>query len=339
MKIAWFTFILIFPLTTLAADDAVTTTSDASSAVAAEPNLDHSMIRIQGVLDGYQPLTVAGQEIEATYIEETLGEEHGIIVLFHDQGEALENKAITPLRHSLPEYGWSTITVALDYPYEPEIHLHDPDAVARQQATGKAVQANKDAEDKKKADENKEPAWDDEEPEEVADVEVPEDETKEVPKAEKLPPVANIERLEAVMSFIQSKNLERIVFVGHGAGGDKAIELLGQLKTPVSSLILIGTPELSTNDVWETLAFPILDIYGSNDTAFIAKAVKQRKKIMKKIESGNYEAREVIGADHVFYGLQPQLTLLIRSWLHKVFLASGELSAVDSDRPLVPVAR
>ncbi len=339
MKLAWFTFIFLYPLIIFAADDAGDASIDASGAIEASSGSDHSMMRVEGQLEGYQPLTVAGQKIEATYQEETSGDEHGIIVFFHDQGDAFENKAITPLRHSFPEYGWSTITVALDYPYVPEIHLHDPQAVANQQAIGKAKQANEDAEAKKKADENKEPAWDDEEPEETPKVEIPEGETKEASKVEKLPPVSNIERLEAVMSFIQSKSVGRIIFVGHGKGGEKAVELLGQLKTPISALILIGTPELTTNEIWETLTFPILDVYGTNDSIYVAAAVKKRKKIMKKIASENYETREVVGADHVFYGLQPQLTSLIRSWLHRVFIASDDASAVDSDRPLVPVAR
>ncbi|OUR63623.1 hypothetical protein A9Q79_09795 [Methylophaga sp. 42_25_T18] len=342
MKIAWFKFILIFPLIVFAAGEEGVVVDDAASETlnAGVQITNHNMIRTQGELDGYQPLTVAGQEVEATFLEETSGEEHGIIVFFHDQGDAFENKGITPLRHSLPEYGWSTLTVALDYPYEAELYLHDPNAVAREQAIGSENKAKEDAEVAKDAAKDKEPAWDDEEPEEVPEVEIPEEGKTEEANVEKLPPVSNIERLEAVLSFIQAKNVERIVFVGHGKGGEKAVELLGQITTPISALVLIGTSKFASDEVWKTFEFPVLDIYGTNDFSHVASAVEHRKTIMRRIGSKNYESRKVIGADHVFYGLQPQLVSMIRRWLHRIFLAPiEEVSALDGQRPLVPVAR
>ena len=121
MKIAWLTFILFTPLVVFAAGEEGAAVEDkAKETFETEVKItNHDMIRTQGVVGGYQPLTVAGQEIEATFLEETLGEEHGIIVFLHDQGDSFENKAITPLRHRLIEYGWSTLTIALNYPYLP----------------------------------------------------------------------------------------------------------------------------------------------------------------------------------------------------------------------------
>lgn len=41
---------------------------------------------------------------------------------------------------------------------------------------------------------------------------------------------------------------------------------------------------------------------------------------MKKAGNDNYEIREILGADHVFYGLKPMLESTIRSWLYKHFV-------------------
>ena len=89
-------------------------------------------------------------------------------------------------------------------------------------------------------------------------------------------------------------------------------------------MILVNTAALETDEVWETFAFPILDIYGSNDDAVIEKAVKHRKKVMKIAQNPNYQLREVMGANHVFYGMTDQLTSVIRSWLNKRFIEQEE---------------
>jgi hypothetical protein len=99
-----------------------------------------------------------------------------------------------------------------------------------------------------------------------------------------------------------------------------AIELLDKLTTEVSALILIGTSQLETDQVFETLAFPILDIIGSNDHDDVKPAAKHRKKLMKQAGNSSYALREIKGADHVFYGLLPQLTITLRSWLNKYFV-------------------
>lgn len=279
---------------------------------------DVRMIREQGNVIGYQPLTVAGQEIDATFLEETIGKDHGVIVFFHDRGRGYENYGITPLRKAFPEYGWSTLSIALDYPYQPNIYLYDASQVAKE-----AANAAKEAKAAKKEDPNKEPAWDDEIPEEEEE-EIEPEEKEEQAEVKKLPPISNIQRIEAVMTFLKSKEAERIVFVGHGAGGDTAVTLLGELKTPVEALVLVGTAQLTSDDVWETFKFPILDIYGSNDLDGVDTAVKQRRKLMNRAGNPYYGVREVTGADHVFYGLQPQLILTIRSWLHKQFVETVE---------------
>ena len=111
----------LLPLNVIAA---VEDTEMAEQADAVETKSKTSMRRQTSPVVGYQALSVAGQAIDATYLEETFGERHGAIVFFHDQGEQFESPGvITPLRHQLAEYGWSTLTLSLDLPFEPKVML------------------------------------------------------------------------------------------------------------------------------------------------------------------------------------------------------------------------
>ena len=107
--------LVLLPLSVFAADEVDTTSTNATTtdAAAAGKTDDMIMLRQTQPIAGLQALTVAGQEIDATFLEETLGEQHGVVVLFHDQGEELESLGvITPLRHELLQYGWSTLTLS-----------------------------------------------------------------------------------------------------------------------------------------------------------------------------------------------------------------------------------
>jgi len=303
-------FLLVFPFIASAADeekpvDAKTT--DEKTIVSELPASDHSMLRHEGLPQGFQPLTVAGQEIDATYLEETRGDYYGVIVFLHDQGEQFENQVISPLRKTFPEYGWSTLTLALDYPFEPEIYL-----------SGSEIEISDNKTNEKDSDKPAEPK--------TAEPEKKQEKTVDSAAEEKsktetvLPAVSNTERIQAALEFVKSKDIERIIFVGHGAGGNLAIELLETQSEEVSALVLIGTSQLETDQVFETLTFPILDIIGSNDYDDVKPAVMHRKKLMKQAGNNDYAVREIQGADHVFYGLQPQLTLTLRSWLNKHFV-------------------
>jgi hypothetical protein len=46
------------------------------------------MVRQTSPVLGYQALSVAGQDIDSAYREETLGERHGVVVFFHDLGRS-----------------------------------------------------------------------------------------------------------------------------------------------------------------------------------------------------------------------------------------------------------
>lgn len=279
--------LFILPLNIYAADEDSTAEAEMT-----KTQIDKSsgIVSQSSPIKGYQPLTVAGQEIEATYLEETLGERYGAIVFLHDHARELEDQGVvTPLRHQMPQYGWSTLTLALNYPFEPAILLSP--TVEDASEAGSAEPATEEKE------------GDDEQQDKLL-----------------LPPISNIQRLDAAIAFLRAKEIDRIIYVGHGTGGNLAVELLDTETTPIQALILVGTPKLKMNEVFKTFKHPILDLYGDNDLDGVAEAVQQRKVIMKRTGNGQYAIREISGADHFFTGLETILVNSLRGWLRSTFL-------------------
>jgi len=293
-KTVWLSLLLVgfLPCSVMAADEE---TAPEMGDVNVESD-NNRMLRQTSSVEGFQPLSVAGEEINAAYIEETLGERHGAIVFFHDNGEQFESQGVvTPLRHALPKHGWSTLTLAFDYPYEPKILLAVDDATAEQEpVVDEASQDNAET------------------VEEAADEPAP------------LPAISNQDRIQAALAFLQAKDVRRIIFLGHGAGGDMAIELLDTIKTPVSALILVGATARPENDVFSGFNFPMLDIYGANDLDAVPDAVQHRKMLMKRIDNTRYQTRRIEGADHIFLGLDATLTATVNGWLRKQFVEQAD---------------
>jgi len=53
-----------------------------------DPSSKNVMVRQTSPVLGYQALSVAGQDIDSAYSEETLGERHAVVVFFHDLGRS-----------------------------------------------------------------------------------------------------------------------------------------------------------------------------------------------------------------------------------------------------------
>lgn len=239
------------------------------------------MLNIESDVAGYQPLAVAGEQIDAAYMEETYGQRYGAVVLFHDLGKQYETRdVITPLRHALPNYGWSTLTLTLDLPVNANVLLST------------------------KLEQNDEQQVD-------TGTEQSADETS-------MPAVSNEQRIQAALAFLEAKGIKRILFLGHGDGGKVAIDTVSKSLLPISGLILVNTSE-TVEQLTEGLRIPILDIYGSNALAGTETAVKKRALQMKRNKNTAYVSRKVIGANHVFYGLDTMLSQHLRGWLKKSY--------------------
>ena len=297
LQIAWLSLIFsaLLPFSVIAAneDDSASSETETTQTDADVSSSEESMLRQIRPIYGFQTLTIAGQEIDATYIEETFGERHGAIVLLHDEGGQIDSSGlVTTLRHDLPDYGWSTLTLSLNYPFEPKILLSSslegvkgekPEDLSKQQTEDKTV-----------------------------------DSEQAEPKL--LPPISNQQRIEAALAFLQEKDIKQIIFLGHGKGGLVAVEVMSSITIPIFGLIMVGTPALPTNDQFTNMGQPILDIYGNRDLARVFRAVKGRKIQMRREANTNYSERKIDGADHDFNGLELVLTSTIRGWLNTAFI-------------------
>ena len=240
------------------------------------------MMRQTSPVLGYQALSVAGQDIDSAYHEETLGERHGVVVFFHDQGEAFEsNGVVTPLRRRLIDYGWSTLTLSFDMPFNTNVMLSASLEQKLEVGTEESESVN------------------DEDP-----VESEMDLATEGDGAAQndLPPVPNLERVEAALAMIQAKGFERVIFLGYGKGDEMAINMMKSQTLPVEGLILIDMPRINISDDFKALEIPVLEIFASQGLLGVDKAVKQRKVAMKRGAKTNYAVRRILGANHVFYG-------------------------------------
>jgi predicted esterase len=265
-----------------------------------------SMMRQISPVTGYQPLSVAGQNIDAAYMEERLGERYGAIVFFHGQGEAFESQGvITPLRHSLAEHGWATLTLSFNLPFESNVML----SASMEEKEASSADGVSDSEEQDEGDFDGQAT----KGANVDDKGVKTD----------LPPIPNLERIEAALAMLQAKGIERVIFLGHGKGAELAIELLDSQTLPVAGLILVGMSEIEVDDDFKGLEIPVLEVYGELGLLGVDMAVNQRRAIMKRVAKTNYDVRRVLGANHVFYGLEPMLLLTVRSWLKATFVQQG----------------
>ncbi len=255
---------------------------------------DTAMLHFQGEIDGFQTFSVADQQIAATFLADQLGENYGAVILLHDAAQGIDSPGvISTLRHQLPQSGWSTLTLELDYPSEPNILL-SPSLSLDGTVEGDQKPAEKPAE-------------------------APSEDSS-MDKEIKLPAISNQQRVEAALAFLNAKNIRRIVLLGHGQGGVAAVTLLDVITTPMMGLILVATPELEADAPFETMKQPILDIYGERDDNSIVDAVQHRKLLMKRTDNSNFSERRLAVADHDFTGVESLLMATIRGWLRAQFV-------------------
>lgn len=271
---------LISPSQLLAADKNPSENNKIQMDGQEQQSTDNNSYQVNSPVAGFSPLTVAGEQIDAAYIEENYGERKGAVVLFHDQGEQFEsNGVITPLRHALPEFGWSTLSISLDLPFESNILLS---------ASLEKAESDGEAEDVKT-----------------------------------LPVASNEQRIAAALAFLKEKDYERIIFIGHGQGGDLAFDTLQNSSEGIAALVLISTSAITKQEEFGLVELPVLDVMGSRDLAGMKQAVAQRKVMMKRNGESNYTGREIIGANHVYYGLEPMLISTLQGWLKTQFDQQG----------------
>lgn len=252
-----------------------------------------NMSRLGGQLAGFTPLMVGEEQIPALFLEQTLGEPRGAILLLHDLGENMDSSTLAALRSRLPASGWDTLSVALNY--------YAVDAAA----TAPLAPAIAEEADAIVADE----------------APVPEAPTQDEPTPNDAPVVptaaTNAQRIDAALVFLQAQGSENIIILGHGQAGELALATVTATAIPIGAVVMLGTGKLEQITLLTDANLPILEIYGSRHDPQVIKAIEKRQVAMKMQVTQPYASRQIEAADRGFTGTQPKMVKTVHSWLYR----------------------
>jgi pimeloyl-ACP methyl ester carboxylesterase len=145
------------------------------------------------------------------------------------------------------------------------------------------------------------------------------------------------ERIDAAIKFLEQKKIYNIVIMGHSLGTTMSAHYLAN--TPRSklrayvgiSMVDIGSTMKKENTLsignikaLEIIKIPVLDIYGSEDSASVITTTRARKTAAAKNNNTRYRQVVIEGADHFYHGYETPLVKRIRSWLSR-YAAGSEI--------------
>lgn len=123
-------------------------------------------------------------------------------------------------------------------------------------------------------------------------------------------------RLQAAIKFLNQKEFENIVIVGHGLGALMALQAQDQLRDDIKAMAFVGLPVPdSRHQAVRTLEFiqkaeiPLLDLYSSGDVPAVADSAAQRRSAAKS----NADYRQVRLDDD-----ETMTVKRIYSWLRRI---------------------
>lgn len=148
-------------------------------------------------------------------------------------------------------------------------------------------------------------------------------------------------RIKAAVAFLHTKDITRIVLIGHGQGATLgATFLANDTQSGIGALIGIGMsaekiqePRLHLPTALEKISLPILDIYGSRDEDSSRTSTERRNAAVRARTNPSpqqteapakrpasalpYRQIEIPGTDHFFTASDIILTKRIAGWLKK----------------------
>lgn len=260
-----------------------------------------NIARNGGLVAGEFALDVASQPIAAAYLPQTFGELRGGIIFLHDQSSQFDSPLVRRLREDLTVFGWDTLTVSLD---------HQTKIAADNAATADAAENDDPLTDA--ADETAEA---DEPPVENNAADADAENAEKSPEQLALP--GNVARMDAAIAWLQAKNPPYLIFIGHGAGIQTAINAIAATPQPVSALVMISANDDITAEKIIDANLPVLDITGSLIDEVSDQAALMRRSQLKYTTTQPYSPREIVGADRDFQGMEALLGKRVHSWLHQ----------------------
>ncbi|MCQ4312578.1 alpha/beta hydrolase family protein [Pseudomonas stutzeri] len=269
-------------------------------------------------------LSAGEDEFLALWRPANVGAPKGLVILLPGNGESADwPRGIGPLRRSLPDHGWHTLSLSLpdapqitpadtthpDEPLkeEPEQPETVPEVAEEENAPNEAGYLPEET-----ATTPSEPPLDEPEAQDS-----PEPEVTELSHADQI-----AERLDAALTFARSKQPRKIVLLGQGTGGYWAARYLQQLAPDdVAHLLLIqphqpeGQDE-ALADLVTALKLATGDFYYKDNTGNLS-AARERLNASRRIKHPAYEQ---VGLQPLFGNRkaeQEQLVRRVRGWLDR----------------------
>ena len=130
-------------------------------------------------------------------------------------------------------------------------------------------------------------------------------------------------RIDAALAHLRAKGAERVVIAAHSCGVHMAMHWIEH--RPHASLdgfVGIGMGATDRGQPMpepfplEGLAFPVLDVHGSNDYPAVRRNAPRRKGAMTRAGHAHSAQIEVTGADHDFRAHEETLVATVTAWLN-----------------------
>jgi hypothetical protein len=175
-----------------------------------------------------QQLQTTDESFLALWLPANTGNPSGAVIIIPGDGESADwPKAISPLRHKLPDAGWHSLSLTLPDPNQPFVPARSTAAVAEPPAAADEAPAADDIADLSSTGEADVAAAADEQPATATDE--PAAPSEEPPPAVAEPPsdpetlrenhaTRVLARIEAAVAFAQQQQAQTIVLLGHGSG-------------------------------------------------------------------------------------------------------------------------
>lgn len=128
-------------------------------------------------------------------------------------------------------------------------------------------------------------------------------------------------RLDSGIAFLRAKGIENIVIVGHSLGATMGSYYLSTGDRDVRGFIAIGMPagipqsDILNAEMVAGIKVPLLDLYGSKESADVLAAVPLRAEVKGTGAGGSYKSEKIEGASHFFDGREDALVSAVKDWL------------------------
>lgn len=288
---------LLFGTVLFAAPD-----EQATEQTPAQTDANAIMIKQPAEIADYLSLNVGEEHVAATFTTDRTGDNHGGILLLANDSSINGAGSIANLKQYLPNHGWTVMTVALKYAYQPNILLSKP-----QEKIDIDIAADATA----SADDTSATATDAVETEKAATEDKPE---QPDPHSE------NLNRIQSAVTYLRQQDMPYIIIIAEGRAAEEAFSCFKADKKIADALISLGAGVTLS----EFTEFPddvvMLEILPSGEGL---QQINQRKAEMKRLGK-KYQQRLIPAQDLNFYAYQPPLLSTVDGWLYKTFVKQAE---------------